>query len=161
VTTVARHAGAAEIVVTDLEDMPLVVARQMGASHAINVGKDTAELEPYKTDKGCFDVVFECSAAEAAIKTAIDSVRPQGLILQLGIAGDLPLPINLMVSKEITVRGAFRFHEEYAEAVRLIDSGEIDVKPIITSSFSLDEAVSAFDTAGDRKRSVKVQLTFD
>lgn len=161
VTAAARHAGAAEIVVTDLEDVPLAVASKMGASTSINVGVDASRLEPYQADKGSFDVVFECSAAKAAIDTAIAAVRPQGTILQVGIAGDVPLPINLLVAKEITLRGAFRFHEEYAEAVRLIDSGGIDVKPIITSSYPLDDAVTAFDSAGDRKRSVKVQLTFD
>lgn len=160
VTAAARHAGASEIVVTDLEDVPLAVASKMGASTSINVGVDVSRLEPYQADKGSFDVVFECSAAKAAIDTAIAAVRPQGTILQVGIAGDVPLPINLLVAKEITLRGAFRFHEEYAEAVRLIDGGEIDVKPIITSSYPLDDAVTAFDSAGDRKRSVKVQLTF-
>lgn len=160
VTAAARHAAADDIVVTDLEDTPLAAARAMGASRTINVNKDHAALEPYMADKGCFDVVFECSAAEAAIKTAIAAVRPQGMILQVGVAGDLPIPINLVVAKEITFRGTHRFHAEYAEAVRLIDSGAVDVKPIITSSYPLDEAVAAFEMAGDRQRSVKVQLTF-
>ena len=80
--------------------------------------------------------------------------------MQVGVAGDLPLPINLMVAKEIALCGSFRFHAEYAEAVRLIDGGEIDVRPIITASYPLEDAVSAFDAAGDRQRSVKVQLTF-
>lgn len=160
VTAAARHALADEIVVTDLEDIPLAAARAMGAGRTINVNKDSAALEPYMADKGSFDVVFECSAAEAAIKTAISAVRPQGLILQVGVAGDLPVPINMVVAKEITFRGTHRFHAEYAEAVRLIDSGAIDVKPIITSSYPLDEAITAFEMAGDRQRSVKVQLTF-
>lgn len=160
VTAVARHAGAAEIVVTDLEEMPLAAARKMGAARTINVREDAEALAPYFEDKGSFDVVFECSAAEPAITTAISAVRPQGTILQVGVTGDLPLPINLIVAKEISFRGTHRFHPEYAEAVRLIDGGEIDVRPIITSSYPLEDAISAFDTAGDRERSVKVQLTF-
>ncbi len=160
VTAVARHAGAAEIVVTDLEEVPLRVARKMGAARTINVKQEASALDPYYADKGSFDVVFECSAAEPAIRTAIAAVRPQGTILQVGVTGDLPLPINLIVAKEINLRGTHRFHPEYAEAVRLIDNGEIDVRPIITSSYPLEEAVAAFDTAGDREHSVKVQLTF-
>ncbi len=160
VTAVARHRGAAEIVVTDLEDRTLAIARRMGASRTINVKTDPSALEPYQADKGSFDVVFECSAAEPALKSAIQAVRPQGVIVQVGVTGDLPLPINVLVAKEITIRGTHRFHAEYAEAVRLIDGGMIDVKPIITSSHPLDDAVAAFDMAGDRSRSVKVQLTF-
>ena len=160
VTAVLKHAGAAEIVVTDLEEVPLAVARKMGAGRTINVKEDVSALDSFYADKGSFDVVFECSAAEAAIRTAIAAVRPQGTILQVGVTGDLPLPINLIVAKEISLRGTHRFHPEYAEAVRLIDGGEIDVRPIITSSFPLEEAIAAFDSAGDREHSVKVQLTF-
>lgn len=160
VTAVISHAGAAEIVVTDLEKMPLAVAKKMGADRTIDVKEDASALEPYCADKGSFDVVFECSAAEPAIRTAISAVRPEGTILQVGVTGDLPLPINLIVAKEISFRGTHRFHPEYADAVRLIDSGEIDVRPIITSSYPLENAIAAFDTAGDRVHSVKVQLTF-
>ena len=160
VTAVAKHGGAREIVVTDLEDVPLSVAKAMGASRTINIRDDSGALEPYCADKGRFDVVFECSAAETAIRTAIAAVRPQGTILQVGVTGDLPLPINLIVAKEISLKGTHRFHAEYQDAVHLIDHGEIDVQPIITASYALDEATAAFDTAGDRQRSVKVQLTF-
>jgi L-idonate 5-dehydrogenase len=160
VTAAARHAGAGEIVVTDLEDVPLATARNMGADRTINVKDDGDALAPYCTDKGSFDVVFECSAAEPAIRMAIAAVRPQGTILQVGTTGDLPLPVNLVVAKEITWRGSFRFHGEYADAVCLIDSGAIDVRPIISASYPLEDAVAAFEAAGDRKRSVKVQLTF-
>ncbi|MEZ5931642.1 MAG: L-idonate 5-dehydrogenase [Alphaproteobacteria bacterium] len=160
VTAVAKHAGATEVVVTDLENLPLETARAMGADRTINVSEDSEALDPYYADKGSVDVVFECSAAEPAIRTAIAAVRPQGTILQVGTTGDLPLPVNVVVAKEITWRGSFRFHAEYADAVRLIDDGEIDVRPIITASYPLQDAVTAFEVAGDRKRSVKVQLTF-
>ncbi len=160
VTAVARHAGAAEIVVTDLEEVPLAVAAKMGADHTVNVKRDASALAPFCEDKGTFDVVFECSAAELAIRSAIAAVRPQGTILQVGVTGDLPLPINLIVAKEISFRGTHRFHPEYADAVRMIDGGEINVRPVITSSYPLEDAITAFDTAGDRERSVKVQLTF-
>ena len=87
-------------------------------------------------------------------------MRPRGVITQVGVTGDLPVPINLVVSKEIALTGTHRFHEEYAEAARLIDRGGIDVKPIITGSYPLEQAETAFAAAGDRTRSVKVQLTF-
>lgn len=160
VAAAARHGGAEEIVVTDLEDVPLAAAQAMGASRTINVKEDGTALDLFCAEKGYFDVVFECSAAEPAIRTAIATVRPQGTILQVGVTGDLPLPVNLIVAKEINWRGSHRFHAEYEDAVRLIDAGEIDVKPIITASYPLDDAIAAFEAAGDREHSVKVQLTF-
>jgi len=159
-TAAARHAGAAEIVVTDIQDATLAVAARMGATRTVNVASEPAAMEPYAADKGHFDTVFECSAAPAALKTAIVATRPQGTIVQVGVTGDLPVPINLVVGKEIALRGTHRFHAEFAEAVRLIDSGAIAVAPILTVSYPLEDAVTAFAAAGDRTRSVKVQLTF-
>ena len=157
---VARQRGAVEVVVTDLQDATLDVARQMGATRTVNVGSDAATMEAFTADKGHFDVAFECSAAPAALRTAITTVRPKGTIVQVGVTGDIVIPLNLIVSKEISLKGTHRFHPEFAEAVRLIDSGAINVKPIITGSYPLDRALEAFEAAGDRTRSVKVHLTF-
>ncbi|MAW86020.1 MAG: L-idonate 5-dehydrogenase [Phyllobacteriaceae bacterium] len=157
---VARQRGAVEVVVTDLQDATLAVAARMGATQTVNVGSDGAAMEAFTADKGHFDVAFECSAAPAALRTAITTVRPRGTIVQVGVTGDIAIPLNLIVSKEIALKGTHRFHPEFAEAVRLIDSGAIDVKPIITGSYPLERALEAFEAAGDRSRSVKVHLTF-
>src|SRR5690606_18746461 len=71
-------------------------------------------------------------------------------IVQLGIAEDLPIPIAVRVGKEIGLVGSHRFDEEFAEAVRLIDSRLIDVRPIHSASYPLEDALAAFDHAGDR-----------
>ncbi|AXS39718.1 L-idonate 5-dehydrogenase [Breoghania sp. L-A4] len=158
---VAKHGGASEVVVTDLQDATLAVATRMGATRTINVATNAEEMEAYAADKGHFDVAFECSAAPSALRGALATVRPQGTIVQVGVAGELPVAINMLVGKEITLRGTHRFHAEYAQAVHLIDTKAIDVTPIITGSYPLAEAVAAFEAAGDRGRSVKVQLTFE
>ncbi len=157
---VARQRGAAEIVVTDVQETTLAVAARMGATRTINVAGDATAMDAYAQDKGYFDLVFECSAALAAVRSAIQSVRPLGTIVQVGVAGDLPVPINLVVGKEVELKGTHRFHAEFAEAVRLIDSHAIDVGPVITGSYPLERVGEAFEAATDRSRSVKVQLTF-
>jgi L-idonate 5-dehydrogenase len=65
-----------------------------------------------------------------------------------------------VVAKEIDMRGTFRFHEEFALAVDLINRRRVDVRPLLTGIFDLDDAVAAFETAGDRSRSMKVQIAF-
>ncbi|MGF1477814.1 MAG: L-idonate 5-dehydrogenase [Geminicoccaceae bacterium] len=157
---VAADAGAAEVVVTDLQDLPLKTAEAMGATRTINVGRNGIELERYAADKGYFDTVFECSAAGPAVRAAIAAVRPRGTLVQVGVTGDLPVPINLLVGKEIRLQGTHRFHDAFSEAVEAIVTRRIDVRPIMSARYPLEEAVEAFNTAGDRSRAVKVHLAF-
>jgi Threonine dehydrogenase and related Zn-dependent dehydrogenases len=160
VVAAARHGGADEIVVTDLTDAALQRAQAMGASRTINVAKQAAALAEFEADKGWFDVVFECSAASPAIRNAIAAVKPRGTIVQVGVGGDTVVPLNMIVGKEILWIGSQRFDNEFAVAVELISSRSIDVRPIISHSFPIDEAVAAFEVAGDRSTACKVQLTF-
>lgn len=157
---IARKAGAAEVVVTDLQDAVLDVARQMGATETVNVLSTPEKLEAYFGGKGYFHVAFECSAAAPAIKNCIAALRPRGILVQVGVTGDTPLPINALVAKEINLRGTHRFNEEFMQAVSMIVSGEIDVRPIITARFPMEEALEAFNVASDRSCVVKVHLQF-
>lgn len=156
----AAEAGASEIVVTDLEDAALAVSARMGATTCINVRTAAEALEPYNADKGQFDVTFECSAAAPAIRSAVNATKPLGTIVQVGVAGDLPVPVNLLVGKELNFIGSHRFHAEYREAVDLLNQRKLDLKPIITDSYPVEDAIAAFAEAGDRTRAVKVQLIF-
>ncbi|RCK19494.1 L-idonate 5-dehydrogenase [Thalassospira lucentensis] len=156
----AKRAGAAKIVVTDLKDFALDIARQMGATDTINVASDADAMTTYEANKGHFDVCLECSAAPAALGSAISTLRPQGILVQVGVAGELPVSFNALVAKEITITGSFRFHHEFAQAVELINTGAINVKPIITETFDMADAQKAIEIARDRNKSVKVQLSF-
>jgi len=157
-TMLAARAGAAEVVVTDLQDATLAVATSVGATRTVNVTKD--DLAPWSEDKGAFDLVFECSAAAPALRGAISTLRPMGTIIQVGVSGDLPVPINLIVGKEIALVGTHRFHDEFAEAVALINGRSLPLGRIVTHAFPLGRIQDAMETAADRSRSVKVQVTF-
>ncbi|UGX86309.1 L-idonate 5-dehydrogenase [Phyllobacterium meliloti] len=156
----ARAHGAQEIVATDVMDAVLVKAREVGADRTINVAEHPEQLAAYSANKGSFDVMFEASGNERALRAGLEVLRPRGILMQLGLGGDISIPQNMIVSKEIDLRGSFRFHEEFALAVDLIGRKVVDVKPLLTGIFKLDEAVTAFETAGDRSRSMKVQLAF-
>ncbi|MDE2576439.1 MAG: L-idonate 5-dehydrogenase, partial [Rhodospirillales bacterium] len=155
---VARHAGAREVVATDLVAEPLAVARRIGADLALNLREDPAGLERFAADKGYFDVVFEASGAGPALVGALHAARPGATIVQIGIGGETALPLNLVVAKEIALRGTFRFHEEFAWAVDFIASGAIDVAPLLSATVSIDAAVQGFNLASDRKKAMKVQI---
>jgi len=156
---VARQAGAREIVATDLLDEPLAIVARLGADRTVNLASDPDGMSGFSADKGYFDVCFECSGSKAAVAGALAAVRPGGTIVQVGLSGaEIPVAINTVVAKEITLRGTFRFHEEFAWAVDFLAAKAIDVAPLLTEVVPLAEAVRAFDLAGDRRKAMKVQL---
>ncbi len=159
---VARLAGAREVVATDLLDPPLALARIIGADRTVNMRSDPSGLDEYAANKGTFDVVFEASGSAVALATAIALARPGATIVQVGNNADAapPVPLNVLVAKEITLRGTFRFHEEFARAVDFIVSRRIDVRPLLTEVVPLADAVRGFELASDRSRAMKVLLAF-
>ncbi|AUX80630.1 L-idonate 5-dehydrogenase [Sinorhizobium fredii] len=156
----ARRAGAAEIVATDLSDFTLALAKKAGADRVINMKSEPDALAPYGADKGRFDVLYECSGAAPALAAGIAALRPRGIIIQLGLGGDMSLPMMAITAKELDLRGSFRFHEEFATGVGLMQKGLIDVKPLITHTVPLADAVSAFELASDRSQALKAQIAF-
>ncbi|MDR3436807.1 L-idonate 5-dehydrogenase [Telmatospirillum sp.] len=157
----ARRAGAVEIVATDLSGKALAAALAAGADRVINTAEDPAGLAAFGADKGTFDVLFEASGSEKALRGALDALRPGAIIMQIGLGGDMTLPVNVLTAKELELRGTFRFHEEFAQAVAFINKRLIDVRPLITASFPFTRFTEAFTLAGDRDQAMKVQLTFD
>jgi L-idonate 5-dehydrogenase len=157
----ARRAGATNIVVTDMGAFALRSALKVGADQAINVADQPDALSKFAADKGQFDVLFEASGNERALRGAFDVLRPRGIIVQVGLGGEMTIPINTIVAKEFDLRGAFRFHEEFGIAVDLLNKGLVDVKPLISATVPYRDAGRAFALAADRSKAMKVLLDFD
>ncbi len=159
----ARYAGAARITVTDIAPEPLAVAREIGADETIDALAEPERIAAYQADKGWFDVAFEASGSPAALITCLECVRPGGRIVQLGMlpGGEFGLPLTKVTPKEIDLLGTFRFHDEFGIAVEALISGQVEVAPLLTGTFSAAERDDAFAAALDRRRHMKVQLVFD
>ncbi len=156
----ARRGGAETIVATDLSAFTLGMARQMGADVTVNMAENPDGLAAWTADKGMFDVLYECSGAAAALAAAIPAMRPGGTIVQLGLGGDMQLPMQALTAKELSLKGSFRFHEEFATGVGLMQKGLIDAGALVTHTYDLDDAVAAFEMAGDRNQAMKTQISF-
>ena len=156
----ARRAGAAEIIATDITDTALARAKAAGADVTLNTLLTPYALSPYTTDKGTIDVGIECSGAEPALRAMISALCPCATLVQLGLSGDMTLPMMQITAKELSIKGSFRFHSEFAQAVAFMQKGLIDVAPLVTHSFPLAKFQDAFDTANDRTKAMKVQLEF-
>ncbi|MCH6470178.1 zinc-binding dehydrogenase [Sinomonas terrae] len=148
-----RAAGAGRVVAADLQELPLQVAREVGADDVVRLG--TGErIEP-----GGFDVVLEAAGAVPSLVAALDAVRPGGAVLQLGMlpAGPLPIPMAGLIAKEVTLFGSQRFDVELDASVELL-ANDPRAEAVITHVFGIDDAQDAFACASDSSRSSKVLI---
>ena len=162
IAAAVRRAGAQSICVTDIVDKPLETAQEMGADDTVNVAADPDGVDRLRAGHDGFDVCFEASGSGAALTTCFDMAAPGGTIVQVGMFAEdaVGVPSSAMMGKELTYRGSFRFHREFAWAIQYIVNGLIDLDPILTRTFPMSEASAAFDFARDRGQSMKVHLAF-
>lgn len=156
----AKFAGATEIVAVDISDSALAIAKKVGADKVFNTKDNPDALASYKEAKGYFHVAFECSGNGAVMAGLLPVLRPRGTIVAVGLGNEVSLPISSIVTKEIVLRGSFRFDQEFAWAAKLISDRRIDVRPLLTAQIPVDRAVEAFELATDRSKSMKVHLVF-
>jgi L-idonate 5-dehydrogenase len=160
----ARHAGALELICTDIEDAPLAVAtKSMGATGTVNVRRDPEGLTPFEADEASFDVAFEASGSIPALTSLFKVLRRGGRLVQVGMLppGTAPVPVNVLQSREFEFAGAFRANGEFGLAVDLISREIIDVAPLISGTYSLARAVDALELAGDRSQVIKLHLAIN
>jgi L-idonate 5-dehydrogenase len=105
------------------------------------------------------DVGIEASGAPAGLRTCVQRVRRGGHVVLLGLLppGEVAFLGNVVVTREITVAGAFRFDREFDQAIGLLADG-LNVDGIVSHTFPLARARDAFDLAGDRSVAGKVLL---
>ena len=157
----ARRAGAEKIVVTDISDNALDFSNSVGADMIINTLINYDQLEQFQVGKGAFDFAIECSGSASGINDAIKSLKPKGTLIQLGLGGDILMPLVAVTTKELNIKGSFRFHSEFQLAVKMMQKKLIDVNPLITHKISFKDAEKGFHIAMDEKEnSMKVHLAF-
>ncbi|MEU6668870.1 L-idonate 5-dehydrogenase [Streptomyces sp. NPDC046727] len=156
VVAAAKAAGAARVTVTDLLPEALGYAAVAGADTLVRA--DDPEDTGWPAE---VDVAVEASGVAAGLDTCLRRVRRGGVVVQLGMlpAGPTPFAGNLVVSREIELRGSFRFDTEFQDALELLAArGEFD--GLVSAVVPVGEAESAFALAADRGRSCKVLLEF-
>ena len=157
----ARRAGAEKIVVTDISDNALDFSNSVGADMIINTLTNYDQLEQFQVGKGAFDFAIECSGSASGINDAIKSLKPKGTLIQLGLGGDILMPLVAVTTKELNIKGSFRFHSEFQLAIKMMQKKLIDVNPLITHKIPFKDAEKGFHIAMDEKEnSMKVQLAF-
>jgi threonine 3-dehydrogenase len=148
---VARHVGARHVVITDVNPYRLDLARKMGATRAVDVSsEDLAQVMKELGMTEGFDVGLEMSGAPMAFRDMLAKMNNGGKIAMLGIPSqDVAIDWNQVIFKGLTIKGIYgrEMFETWYKMATLIQGG-LDLKPIITHQFSVDEFQQGFDTMG-------------
>ncbi|WP_078082693.1 L-threonine 3-dehydrogenase [Microbulbifer mangrovi] len=148
---VARHVGARHVVITDINDYRLDLAKKMGATRTVNVSKE--KLSDVMQDIGMtegFDVGLEMSGVAVAFRDMLSAMNHGGKIAMLGIPpGEMAIDWSQVIFKGLILKGIYgrEMFETWYKMASLIQSG-LDLSPIITHQFSVDEFQTGFDTMG-------------
>lgn len=157
--TAARAAGAARILMSDIAPAALERAKALGIDEVFDA-TDAAAMASL-TDAPRCDAVFEASGAAPALSMALAATKPRGTVVQVGfLPPSAPVNFAKLLTREITLVGTYRFINEFAEAVRQIVSGEVDLRPMISADMSLDDPKAAFARALDKTDALKVMVHF-
>lgn len=163
-TRLCALSGAGRLIVTDAREAPFVVSRAYGATDCLNVVQtDPVAAIAQMTGGIGADVVIETSGFPASSKIVLDCVRKEGKVAHIGWANDLPpLPVIPVMAKTLTIFGigGNGGRGQYERSMELVRSGRIDLAPMVTHRFSLDDVATAFDVASSKTEGViKVVLT--
>src|SRR5689334_799070 len=163
-TRLCALSGAGRLIVTDARDEPFEVARGYGASDCINVrSTDPRQAILDLTGGTGADIVIETSGFPASSAMVLDVVRKEGKVAHIGWANDLPpLPVIPIMAKTLTVFGVGGNggRGQYERSQELVRSGRIDLEPMVTHRFGLNDIAEAFETAASKAGgAIKVVVT--
>jgi len=149
----AKAMGASEVIITDIMDNRLEVAKSMGADYtykatrgktAEDMAADVKELLGGEMP----DITIECSGVESSVRFGIMATKSGGCLVLVGLGKpEIMMPIVNAAVREVDIRGIFRYANCYPTAIAMVASGKVDVKPLITHRFKLEETLQAFETA--------------
>jgi len=147
---IAKAMGAAKIIVVDINENRLSIAKSMGATDTVLtfIGEEPMDLSKKILEKfgTAPEVTIECSGAESSIQAAVYATRAGGIIMTVGRGKNITgVPLNFASSKEIDIRGVFRYVNTWPTAINMISSGVVDVKGLISHRVKLADAETAFE----------------
>lgn len=145
-----RRRAAGRVFITDRDGHRLDVARRLGADVAVDVTTvdPVASVRDLTGSEGV-DVVFEAVGTSATVAQSIALARSGGQVTWIGNSAPIvELPMQDMVTRELTLRGSYTFTDEFEPAIDLLASGQVDVRPLIELTARLDAAPDIFARLG-------------
>ena len=158
-------AGAEPIVVTDIDEGRLKLAKELVPR--VRTYKVERDVSPEKAAAGIVKlggiqpfIALECTGVESSVASAIWAVRFGGKVFVIGVGKpDISIPFMRLSTQEIDLQFQYRYNNTWPRAIRLIESGVVDLERLVTHRFDIEDAVKAFETAADPKTgAIKVQI---
>ena len=159
---VAQRTGAHHVVISDVNETRLALAREMGATRAVNVAEES--ISDVLVDLGMqegFDVGLEMSGAPAGLQSMIDVMNHGGRIALLGLVPDgTPITWNAVIFKALTLQGIYgrKMFDTWYKASALLEDG-LDLSPLLSDRYPITDHEAAFDTLR-RGEAAKIILTW-
>lgn len=145
VAQVARASGAAEVLVSDISEVRRATALRFGATAVLDPIADADALRASSVDS-----FVDASGAAAAVRSGIESLRPAGRAVLVGMGlPELLLPITQIQNKELIVTGVFRYANTWPTAIALVASGQVDLDGMVTGTFTLEQAKDALESTAN------------
>jgi threonine 3-dehydrogenase len=159
---ICRHVGARHVVITDVNDYRLELAKKMGAHRTVNISKEKLrDVMPSLNMVEGFDVGLEMSGVPAAFRDMLDVMNHGGKVAMLGIPpGDMAIDWTQVIFKGLTLKGIYgrEMFETWYKMIAMIQGG-LDLTPMITHRFDVKDYLEGFRTMGSGK-SGKVVLSW-
>lgn len=154
---VARVAGAAEIVVADVNPHRLATAAAHGATETVDA-REVSFGDLYAS-RPAPHVLLECSGHPGSTLSGIRSLAPAGRAVLVGMGGDtLEVPLSLVQERELLVTGVFRYANTWPTAIALVAAGRVRLEGLVTGHFRLEETAEALTAATDDPRAIKSMI---
>lgn len=148
----AKAMGASKVIITDLVDHRLQKAKSLGADHTLLIQKNMTEGDIVKKIKEILGeeptVSFDCTGIEQCVRVALTVTRTCGCVVLVGLGKtEMNLPLSGALTREVDIRGVFRYNNDYPTAIEMVKTGRVNVKPLITHHFTLEQSIEAFKAA--------------
>ena len=157
----ARAFGASKIIITDIEQSRLDFAKKLGVDYALNAREDNIlNIISNIAQKGV-DVAIETAGEVITCQQCISIVKKGGTVVLVGLSEKIKfeLDVNSIITKELDIKGIFRYANMYQTCIDLVSSKKINVKNMISKYFSLDETLKALKYADENKaKSIKTMI---
>src|SRR5215469_12388146 len=145
-------AGCSRVFVSDIDTNRLELSRSIGATKVFLSGPQFEDKLIHLTDGKGVDIAVEAVGNNSAVQSAINSVRKGGSVVLVGnIAAEVTIPLQKVVTRQITIHGSCASAGEYPRAIELMSAGKINVKPLISAVAPLEEGPQWFDRLDHRE----------
>ena len=142
----AKAAGCSRVMIADVDATRLKLAEAMGATEILHLSGSDLSEEVYRRTGCGVDVVLEAVGRNETVQAAIASARKGGTVTLIGnITPQVTIPLQVVVSRQLRLQGTAASSGEYPEAIQLVGSGKIQVKPLITAVAPLEEGPRWFE----------------